>query len=100
MRDVVGFANTNGGTIYVGVSPNRKTPPRAWKTPMKRWPRFAQEVEHQVTPPIEVGLATLNSLGKNIVRVTVPKGDDPPYVLEGSKIYLRQEAETEPGHAR
>jgi len=28
------------------------------------------------------------------VRVTVPKGDDPPYVLEGSKIYLRQEAET------
>ena len=36
----------------------------------------------------------LTSQDKNIVRVAVPKGEDPPYVLEGSKIYLRQEAET------
>ena len=26
LRDVVAFANTNGGTIYVGVAPNPKSP--------------------------------------------------------------------------
>jgi hypothetical protein len=94
VRDVVALANTNGGTIYVGVSPNRKVPPRGLDKPDEVIDEIRLEVERQVTPPIEISLGTLNSLGKTIVRVTIPKGEDPPYVLEGSKIYLRQEAET------
>jgi hypothetical protein len=31
---------------------------------------------------------------KSIVRVLVPRGDDPPYAVDDSKIYLRTEAET------
>jgi len=94
IRDVVALANTNGGTIYVGVSPNRKVVPRGLDNPDEVMDEIRLEVERQVLPPIEVSLGTLTSLGKTIVRVTVPKGDDPPYVLEGGKIYLRQEAET------
>ncbi len=32
--------------------------------------------------------------GKQIIRVIVPRGDDPPYAVEGSKIYVRDEDET------
>ena len=38
--------------------------------------------------------APLTSGGKNVLRVSVPKGKQIPYVLEGSKIYLRHENET------
>jgi len=52
------------------------------------------EIERLVTPPIEVGMSVVHSEGKNVIVITVPKGKDPPYALEGSNIYLRQEAET------
>jgi hypothetical protein len=32
--------------------------------------------------------------GKKILRVLVPRGDDPPYALDDNKIYVRSEAET------
>ncbi|MEK6222601.1 MAG: hypothetical protein N2D54_10195, partial [Chloroflexota bacterium] len=32
--------------------------------------------------------------GKNVIRILVPRGDDPPYAVEDSKIYIRAEAET------
>jgi hypothetical protein len=32
--------------------------------------------------------------GKTVVRVQVPRGDDPPYAIDDNKIYVRDEAET------
>ena len=32
--------------------------------------------------------------GKKIIRVLVPRGDDPPYALDDNKIYVRDELET------
>jgi hypothetical protein len=32
--------------------------------------------------------------GKKVLRVLVPRGDDPPYALDDNKIYVRDEAET------
>ena len=95
MRDVVAFANTNGGTIYVGVSSNRRAAPKGIDNPDEAIAELRAEGERMVTPPIEVALDVLKSRGKNIVRMIVPKGDAIPYVLEGSKIYLRKEAETD-----
>ncbi len=94
VRDVVAFANTNGGTIYIGVGSRPQTPPRGVDNPEEAIQELRAEIERLVTPPLEVGFSVLKSRGKNVLRVTVPKGDDPPYVLEGSKIYLRREAET------
>ncbi len=94
LRDVVAFANTNGGTVYIGVGPNPKAPPKGVENPDEAIKTLRTEIQRLVTPPIEVALSVLNSGGKNILRVLVPKGADLPYVLEGSKIYLREEAET------
>jgi len=94
VRDVVAFANGNGGTIYIGVSSNTKTPPKGVENPEKAIKELRAEIGRQVTPPIEVSTTVLKSRGKNIVRVEVPAGSDPPYAMEGSKIYLRREDET------
>lgn len=92
--DVVAFANTNGGTIYVGVSSNPKVPPKGIESPQAAMDELRKEIERMVTPPLNVSLSVLSSRGKSIVRISVPKGDDIPYVLEGSRIYLRREGET------
>lgn len=94
MRDVVAFANTNGGTIYVGVSPNTRVPVRGIDKPDEAITELRAEVERLVTPPTEVSLSVVRSNNKNVIVIAVNKGPEPPYVLEGSNIYLRQEAET------
>jgi len=52
------------------------------------------EIDRAVVPPIEVDIDVLNTQGKNVLRMTVPKGENPPYALNGVEIYVRQEAET------
>ncbi len=94
LRDVVAFANTNGGTIYVGVAPNPKSPIVGVDSSDAAIEELRTEIQRMVTPPIEVSLNVVNSHGKSVVRILVPKGSELPYVLEGSKIYLRQEADT------
>jgi hypothetical protein len=47
-----------------------------------------------LTPRLDCTVDTLETKGKTVIRVLVPRGDDPPYALDDNKIYLREEAET------
>jgi len=94
LADVVAFANANGGTIYVGVSGNHEVEPVGVSQPEQAISTLRTEIERRITPPLEVKIDVQQSRGKNVVRISVPKGDDPPYVLDESKIYIRQETET------
>jgi hypothetical protein len=94
LRDVVAFANTNGGTIYVGLSSNPKAPVAGIDNPEASVAELRKEIDGLVTPSLDVSCSVLKSRGKPVLRLQVPKGDDLPYVLEGSKIYIRQESET------
>jgi hypothetical protein len=92
--DVVAFSNTNGGTIYVGISPNTKVPAKGVDDVKAAIKELEEEIDRMVYPQVDVTLSGLTSGGKNIVRVNVPRGPQRPYVLEGSRIYIRKEAET------
>jgi len=94
IADVVAFANTNGGTIYVGVSSNPKTPPTGIDNPKEAIATLRAEIERKITPPLEVTIDVQQTEGKKVVRLAVARGDDPPYAIDGSKIYVRQETET------
>lgn len=94
IADVCAMANTNGGTIYVGVSAKPKDAPVGVPNPKAAIDTLHEEIEHKLTPPIEVSIDVLESQGKPIVRVQVPRGSDPPYALDDNKIYVRDEAET------
>ncbi|MDI7276902.1 MAG: putative DNA binding domain-containing protein [Anaerolineae bacterium] len=94
LRDIVAFANTNGGTIYVGVSTNPRTPAFGVERPEETVADLRAEIGRRITPPIEVSVDVLQSEGKPVVRIVVPRGDSMPYALEGSRIFVRQESET------
>jgi hypothetical protein len=94
IADVVAFANTNGGTLYVGASSNAKNPIADIPDPQQIIRLIRHDIEAKVTPPLDLTIDLQESEGKNVIRVQVPQGSDPPYAIDGSKIYVRDEGET------
>ncbi|HID64874.1 MAG TPA: PHP domain-containing protein, partial [Anaerolineae bacterium] len=92
--DVVAFANANGGVIYVGARADPKVPPVGISNPEEAIGLLKAEIQRKVTPPLDVTIDSLESEGKKIIRLVVPKGSDVPYAVDGTKIYVRSESET------
>jgi PHP family Zn ribbon phosphoesterase len=93
-RDVVAFANTNGGTLWIGVGAKKNSPPSGIDRPDEAKKMLLGEIDRAVVPPIDVDIDALKSQGKNVLRVTVPRGDAQPYAVNGLEIYVRQESDT------
>jgi len=94
IADVGALANTNGGVIYVGASAKPKDPPIGVQNVAESIEILRTEIEHKITPPLEVEIDVLETHGKSVIRVQVPRGGDPPYAIDDNKIYVRDEAET------
>jgi predicted HTH transcriptional regulator len=94
IADVVAFANTNGGTVYVGASSNAKNPATGIADIQQVIRLIRHDIESKVTPPLDVAIDEQESEAKKIIRLQVPQGSEPPYAIDGSKIYVRDEAET------
>lgn len=94
IADVCAFANGNGGTIYVGVPPDRTQPPVGVGKVQEAIDTLNEEISRMITPALEVEIDTLESQGKQVIRLQVPAGADRPYAIEDYKIYVRDEAET------
>ena len=92
--DVAAFANANGGVIYVGARADPKVPPVGINNPDEAIGILKTEIQRKVTPPLDVTIDSLESEGKRVIRLVVPKGSDVPYAVDGSKIYVRSESET------
>jgi hypothetical protein len=93
VADVCAFANTNGGTIYVGISAGKKKPVGIEDT-AAAIKTIRQEIELKMTPPIDVSVDVQETGGVKVVRIVVPGGEDPPYAIEDNRIYVRGEDET------
>ena len=94
IADVCAFANTNGGTLYIGVGEDPKKPPVGIDNPERATAELAKQISERIIPPLEVTIDTHETQGKKVLRVLVPRGSEPPYAVDGSKIYIRAEAET------
>lgn len=94
IADVCALANTNGGTVYVGVTNRPKEPPVGIRGAAESIEALRTEIERKLMPPLEVEIDVLESGGKQVIRLQVPRGDDPPYAIDDNKIYVRDEAET------
>lgn len=92
--DICAFANTNGGTIYVGLSADVRKPPLGVSAPESAMNALEKEITTHISPQLHCSWDINEYKGKKIVRVLVPRGDDPPYALDDNKIYVRDEAET------
>lgn len=94
IADVCAMANTNGGTIYVGVTNKPKEPPIGIRSATESIETLRTEIERKLTPPLDIEIDVLETVGKQVIRLQVPRGGDPPYAIDDNKIYVRDEADT------
>jgi hypothetical protein len=93
LSDGCAFANTAGGTVYVGVG-QRKGKPKGLTDPKQTQNEIEKALSDRVMPPLPVAIDTVESEGAKILRLQVSKGADRPYCLDQQKFYVRDEGET------
>ena len=94
IADVCAFANTNGGTVYVGLSSNKRRKVVGISDVQSSTNTLQNEINSLISPPINVEIDSQETHNKNIIRIQVPFGEDRPYAVENSKIYVRDEGDT------
>ncbi len=94
IANVCAFANTNGGTLYIGMSDDPKKLISGVPEIENSITQLEKEIVNRISPPLQCTLDVHETAGKKIVMVMVPRGDDPPYAVDDNKIYVRSEAET------
>jgi hypothetical protein len=94
IADVCAFANTNGGTLFVGMSADTRKPVAGIQNTVQAISQLDKEISNRISPPLHCTIDAHKANGKSVLRVLVPAGDDPPYVVDDYKIYVRSESET------
>ncbi len=94
LADICAFANTNGGTLYVGLSHLLNKPLVGIAKPNEAITLIQAELEKKITPPLEVQIERQETQDKKILQISVPMGDNPPYAIDENKIYVRDETDT------
>lgn len=94
VTDICAFANTNGGTLYLGMSHDLHKPSIGITDPERSVSVLEKEINNKISPPLHCNIDINEYKSKKILRVLIPRGDDPPYAVDDNKIYIRDEAET------
>ena len=94
LSDICAFGNTNGGTLYIGLGNEPKKPVTGVSDIEVSISTLEKELSTRISPPLTCTIDTHEFKGKKVVRILVPRGDDPPYALDDNKIYIRDEDET------
>lgn len=94
-KDIIAFANTGGGTIYIGIADNGEVIGVSSVDEMIQ--RIANMVRDSIRPDITMFIHydLLEAKGRKIVRVTVHRGTGRPYYvadkgLRPSGVFVRQ----------
>jgi hypothetical protein len=94
VSDICAFANTNGGTIFVGAAADVHKPPTGISNPKAAMQSILTAVQTLITPPLDVTFAVHEVEGAKVLQINVPRGEDVPYAVDDNKIYIRTETET------
>jgi len=94
IADVCAFANANGGTLYVGLPDDPKKPVVGVIDAEHAIVLLEKEISNRISPPLTCSLDIHDIGGKKVIRILVPRSEDPPYAVDDNKIYVLSEAET------
>jgi len=94
IANVCAFANSNGGTLYLGLSADPDKDVEGIPRPNQGVEKLQAEIDKRISPELACKFEVLETQGKKVIQVMIPKGEDPPYAVDDNKIYLRTETET------
>jgi hypothetical protein len=94
LADICAFANSGGGTLYLGVSADSRSYPVGVDNPQALAEQITRAASVLISPQFALSMDTPEVQGKALLRVKVPAGAERPYALEASKIYVRGAVET------
>lgn len=94
LADICAFANTNGGTLFVGIGADAAKPVAGIPKPDQAISQLEKEISNRISPPLQCTIDVQETNGKKVLRILVSHGEDLPYVVDDYKIYVRDEAET------
>lgn len=94
VADVCAFANTNGGTVYVGLAEDKNKAPVGIANPQDSIDTLRETISRMISPPLDIDIDAQDTQGHTIIRIQVPRGHDRPYAIDDNKIYVRDESET------
>jgi ATP-dependent DNA helicase RecG len=92
-RAIAAFANTNSGTIFLGVNNNAEVVGIDCDTAQKKdeeLQRIRNIITQAIKPTISVQVDFIVHQGKTVVRIFVPRGDQPLYFLN-HEIFVREQ---------
>ena len=96
VRDIAALANTDGGTVLVGVGPaSRRTVPGVPDAAAVR-ADLTTAIAEQIEPRLDVSIIDVSYEGKTILTIDAPRGPEPPYALASGEIPIRRGGESAP----
>lgn len=86
LETVVAFANTGGGTIFLGVDDNCRI--KGFSKDVKD--KIVNLISDRCDPPVDVQIDSISLQKKPITLVTVPEGKNKPYTLRDRGLFIRR----------
>jgi hypothetical protein len=97
LNDLCAFANSGGGTVYVGAS-LRRDGPRFLARPAQVEEQLVAAVETRIAPPIGIKVDTIPVESGGVLRLRVDSGEERPYAVDNVQIYVREGAASTLAH--
>lgn len=94
VTDVCALANTDGGTIYIGLSEYPRDRVIGVRNAHDIIELILGEIRTRLWPMLAVHIETQLVYNENVVVVRIPHGDEIPYAVDDRKIYIRRNAQT------
>lgn len=94
LADICAFSNTNGGTLFIGLTSDTQKPVIGVSNPDQAIKVIEKECQNRISPPVHLALDVQKFKNKSILRLLIPRGEEPPYAVDDNRIYIRDEDET------
>ena len=94
LKDIAAIANTDGGTVFVGLNANSDDEISGISRPDNTITRITEDVAAYISPSVDVSVDQHEVDGKSILVVTISEGSEKPYTLGSGEIYIRRGANT------